>query len=337
MRRLSALLATPAGRVARYLISLTLLVFLAAQVDWAQLAAAHHRISLPLVTVALLLVGLTFPIQAARWWLLLRAQKVPLSFHWSHLVTWIGQFYNAFLLGGIGGDAARVYYLLRDAATQRAAGLATLVIDRATGLMLLFAIPAVALTARTGAWAAEPGLRGLFFTASALTLGSIIFAVWLLRTDPSRWPTPLRRIIGPARLATAAQLLACVRATPGLHAAAFLLGAVIWLLDFIAVWLLARAIGLPLPFLETCIAMSVAYAATVLPISVGGHGIREGAFLATLAAFGLLATDAAQNLAPLLALLVWAATVFWSLFGGLIVLAASRLLPPSSAAARPLP
>jgi hypothetical protein len=113
-----------------------------------------------------------------------------------------------------------------------------------------------------------------------------------------------------------------------------LLGAVIWLLDFIAVWLLARAIGLPLPFLETCIAMSVAYAATVLPISVGGHGIREGALLATLAAFGLLATVAAQNLAPLLALLVWAVTVFWSLFGGLVVLAAPRLLPPRPQTAR---
>jgi hypothetical protein len=82
--------------------------------------------------------------------------------------------------------------------------------------------------------------------------------------------------------------------------------------------------------------MSVAYAATVLPISVGGHGIREGAFLATLAALGLLASPAARDLAPLLALLVWVTTVFWSLIGGLVVLAASRLLPPSSAAARPL-
>jgi len=202
------------------------------------------------------------------------------------------------------------------------------VIDRATGLLLLFAVPAVALTARTGAFVAEPGLRWLFITASILTLGGIVFAIWLLRTDPGRWPAPLPRMLGPDRLATAAQLLACVRATPGTHSAAFSLGAAIWLLDFIAVWLLALAIGLPLPFLDTCIAMSVAYAATVLPISVGGHGVREGAFLGTLAALGLLATPAARDLAPLLALLVWVATVFWSLFGGLVVLAAPRLLPP---------
>jgi uncharacterized membrane protein YbhN (UPF0104 family) len=125
MRRLTTFLATPAGRVARYLISLALLVVLAAQIDWAELTAARTQLSLPLLVAALVLVGLTFPIQAARWWLLLRAQQIPLSFHWSHVVTWIGQFYNAFLLGGIGGDAARVYYLLRDAATQRAAGLTT--------------------------------------------------------------------------------------------------------------------------------------------------------------------------------------------------------------------
>ena len=73
--------------------------------------------------------------------------------------------------------------------------------------------------------------------------------------------------------------------------------------------------------------MSVAYAVTFLPISVGGHGVREGALLATLAAFGMLAAEVAHERALLLALLVWATTVFWSLVGGVVVLAAPRLLP----------
>jgi uncharacterized membrane protein YbhN (UPF0104 family) len=108
MRRLATFLATTTGRVVRYVISIALLGFLAAQIDWAELTAARTQLSLPLIVAALVLVGLTFPIQAARWWLLLRAQQIPLSFHWSHVVTWIGQFYNAFLLGGIGGDAGDV-------------------------------------------------------------------------------------------------------------------------------------------------------------------------------------------------------------------------------------
>jgi len=327
MRRLSALLATPAGRVARYLVSAALILWLILQIDRGQLRALRGEFSWPAVLAALVFFGVTFPLQAWRWWLLLRAQRIPLSFHWAHVVTWIGQFYNSFLLGGIGGDAARAYYVIRDAPDRRAAGLTTLLIDRVAGLIVLMAIAAVALAVRPPAPTAAPGLRWLFLAAVATTLGGALAAAVLLKLSPHRWPAPLRRALGPGRLAKAAELLAAVRASPGAHAAALVLGIGIWLLDFVAAWLLARAVGLPLPFLETCVAMSVAYAVTVLPISVGGHGVREGAMLATLAAYGLLAADADRDRAFVFALLIWTTTVLWSLVGGLVALAAPRLLP----------
>jgi hypothetical protein len=60
----------------------------------------------------------------------------------------------------------------------------------------------------------------------------------------------------------------------------------------------------------------------VLPVSVGGHGVREGALLAMLAIFQLLPDAAAEQRALLLALLAWGTTVLWSLVGGLILLVA---------------
>ena len=330
MRRLTSFLATPAGRATRYLISLTLLWLLARRIDFGQLATLRGQFSLPLTLTAVLIAGITYPLHAWRWQQLLRAQGVPLSLHWAHVVTWIGQFYNAFLLGGIGGDAARVYYLIRDASAQRAAGFTTLVIDRAMGMVVLMALAAAALGARTVTFAAEPRLRWLFFAAVAIMIGGVLTSIVLLRVTPNRWPHSLRRILGPARLATAGQLLESIRSTPLAHFTALVLGGAIWILDFISAWLLALAIGLPLPFLETCVAMSVAYAATALPISVGGHGVREGALLTTLAAFGLLATPELHERGVLLALLVWATTIFWSLFGGLFVLAAPKILPPTA-------
>ncbi len=330
MRRLTSFLATPAGRAARYLISLTLLWLLARQIDFTQLATLQGQFSLPLTITAVLIAGITYPLHAWRWQQLLRAQGVPLSLHWAHVVTWIGQFYNAFLLGGIGGDAARVFYIVRDASAQRAAGFTTLIIDRAMGLVVLMALAAAALAARSLSFAVEPRLGWLFFAAIAICISGGLTAVVLLRVNPTRWPQALRRLLGPARLATACQLLDSIRATPLVHLTALGLGGVIWILDFISAWLLALAIGLDLPFLETCVAMSVAYAATALPISVGGHGVREGALLTTLAAFGLLATPELHDRAVLLALLVWATTIFWSLFGGLFVLAAPKLLPSTA-------
>jgi uncharacterized membrane protein YbhN (UPF0104 family) len=76
--------------------------------------------------------------------------------------------------------------------------------------------------------------------------------------------------------------------------------------------------------LETCIAVAVAYAATALPISVGGHGVREGAMLVVLGLFGLVpAAGADRDRALLLAVLVWAVTMLWSLVGGGVLLFAS--------------
>ena len=329
MRRLSSLLASPAGRAARYLVSAALLAFLVLRLDWTRLTGLEGHFSQPLALAALLLAGLTYPIHGWRWRLLLRAQSIPLSFRWAHLVTWIGQFYNAFLLGGVGGDAARVFYLVRDASDRRAAGFVTLVIDRAMGLVVLMTLAALALSARTATLASDPRLRWVFIAAVTVTVGSAFVTLLLLCIAPARWPAALRRLLGADRLDAIAQILNGIRTAPRAHAAALASGVVIWLLDFISAWLLARAVGLPLPFLDTCVAMSVAYASTALPISVGGHGVREGALLATLTAFGLLATPAAQERALLLALLFWAVNVFWSLIGGLVLLAAPRLLPPS--------
>ncbi|MBC7369680.1 MAG: flippase-like domain-containing protein [Undibacterium sp.] len=328
MRRFLSLLATPGGRVVRYLISLGLLALLIHRIDRAQLSGLRGQFSLPLTVAAFFLAGVTYPLHAWRWHLLLRAQGLALSLHWAHVVTWIGQFYNAFLLGGVGGDAARIFYLLRDAATQRVGGFVTLVIDRGMGLGVLMAIAAVALAARTATLATDPRLHWLFIAALTITFASAAVTLLLLRLDPTRWPPALLRLLGPARVQSAAHLIGCVRAAPQAHAVALVVTAAIWILDFIAAWLLARAVGLPLPFLETCVAMSAAYASTALPINVGGHGVREGALLATLTAFGLLATPDAQERALLLALLVWATTVFWGLVGGLVVLSARRLLPP---------
>jgi glycosyltransferase 2 family protein len=323
-----AFLDTPLGRVARYLVSAALVAWFVASIDWTRLGGLRGSCDWPLVAWAALLAGVTYPLHAWRWLLLLRAQGLGLSLRWAHRVTWIGTFYNAFLLGGLGGDAARAVYVCRDAPDQRAGGLAATVLDRAMGLVVLMSLAALALVAKAGTLAREPGLRWIFLASLGLSLGGAVAAAWLLRSEPTRWPAPLCRLIGATRLTTIAGLLARIRSARRAHATALAVSYVIWLLDFVSIWLLARAVELPLPFLETCIAASVAYAATVLPISVGGHGVREGAMLAVLRLFGLVPlAGLAADRALLLAVLVWAVTMLWSVAGGGVLLFAS---PPSS-------
>ena len=318
MRRLLALLDTPAGRAARYACSALLVAALVWSIDWPQFIALRGKFDGGLVALATLLAGLAFPLQAWRWWLLLRAQGLTLSLPWAHLATWIGNFYNAFLLGGLGGDAVRAFALCRDAPTRRAAGLAATFLDRVMGLIVLLSLAALTLLLKLDAVARHAELRLLLALCAALSVAGVVGFVFLCRQPPP-W---LARRLGPTRTATLADILARAHSTP--LALALASSYAIWLLDFLSVWLLARSLGLPLPFIEVSLAMSVAYAATVLPVSVGGHGIREGALLAMLALLGLLPDDTSRQLALLLAVLVWAISVFWSLVGGAVLLLTRR-------------
>jgi hypothetical protein len=323
MRRLLALLDTPTGRAARYGFSAVLVAGLIWSIDWQQFTALQGKFDHGLVVLATLIAGLAFPLQAWRWWLLLCAQGLTLSLPWAHLATWIGNFYNAFLLGGLGGDAVRAFYLCRDAPSSQAAGLAATFLDRVMGLIVLLSLAALTLLLKLDAVARHTELRLLLTVCAALSVASVVVFVFLCRQPPA-W---LVRRLGPTHSATLAAILARAHSTPVALLTALAASYAIWLLDFLSVWLLARSIGLPLPFIEVSLAMSVAYAATVLPVSVGGHGIREGALLAMLALLGLLPDEASSQLALLLAVLVWATSVLWSLVGGAVLLLARPSSP----------
>jgi len=74
-----------------------------------------------------------------RWWLVVRAQAIPLGLCDAFRLQMIGVFFNAFLLGSVGGDAAKVYYLVTGAgAEKKPAAVMTVGLDRLYGVVALF-------------------------------------------------------------------------------------------------------------------------------------------------------------------------------------------------------
>jgi uncharacterized membrane protein YbhN (UPF0104 family) len=105
------------------------------------------------------------------------------------------------------------------------------------------------------------------------------------------------------------------------------LSVVVWLVDCVSLWLLGRSVGLETGLLGMTVAAAAAYVAAALPISIGGHGVREGALVAMLAALGLATT--ADGRVATLALAFWAVSAGWSLVGGLVWLGASGTETPA--------
>lgn len=288
VRFLSSFVQSPAGRVLRTLLSIGLVSLFLGLIDWSTLSAMRSRLRWDLALGGLVCAAAVYPLHGLRWHLLLLAQGVPARHGWTQAVTWIGTFYNSLLIGGVGGDAARAIYAVREFPEQKPAGLASLVLDRIMGLIVLFALCAAFLALLLPARPLPPGVEtlGLWSLITGLSLACL--TALALTASVARWPGPLRKWIGPDRVAALESLRLRTLSQPGHHAGALVYSLAIWVADFVSIWLLARAVGLELPFLECSVAATAAYVATVLPISIGGHGVREGTLLATLAAFGLV-------------------------------------------------
>jgi hypothetical protein len=105
---------------------------------------------------------------------------------------------------------------------------------------------------------------------------------------------------------------------------------------------LGHAIGLRMTYLQVVMILSVVICVISLPISIGGHGVREGAFVLLFAAFGVITVDphtgAGYETAVLYSLLFFALLLVWGLVGGVVYiffradpgLSAQAAKPPST-------
>jgi len=328
--RLLSFLQTPAGTVLRYGLSLAVLGVLVAQVDWTKLDGLRG-IDWSLALPAAVLAGLAYPLQAWRWLALLAAQDLRPPARTLHAVFWIAQFFNSFLPGGIAGDAVRLGHLWRAHPDRRSAAAASLIMDRLLGLGALFALAAFALGLHVALNDGGAELQTLL-AASLAALGLLLATGWIF-TRTAWWRQPCVRLLGPERTDALLEAMQSLGRRHGVLVAATCLSFAVWLLDFAALWLLARSVGLLVGPFAICVAGASAYVAATLPISIGGHGVREGALVATLVLLGLDDRDGAL---ALLALAFWAVSVGWSLVGGviwLISLRTGRALPPAAPAA----
>lgn len=308
----------------RYGVSLGILAWVAAQLGsagLAGLAALDWHLAVP----ALALAGLAYPLQAWRWQRLLRAQEITLPAARIHALFWIGNFYNSFLPGGIAGDAVRLLATWREQPGRRAAAAASLVADRLLGLGALLVLAILALAGQL-AGGAHAQLETLLYTAAAAL--AVLAAGTIIVVQTRAWQGLAVRLLGTERADALRRTADALRHDPPALLAASALSVAVWILDFAALWLLARACGLPAGPLPLGVAAAGAYLAAALPISIGGHGVREGALVVLLGWLGLGAGQPAT--VATLALSFWLVNTVWSAAGGLVALVASPAAPAAS-------
>ncbi len=229
--------------------------------------------------VAALLTACLAPVCAVvRWWSLLRVQKIDLTLWRATQLYMIGMFFNLFLLGSTGGDAVKLFYLLREVpdTSKRAGAFLAVVMDRLLGLVALAILSIVFVLARYS-WLTQTAATTSWVNWFLFILGSALFGIVvtvvavhfdLVRLLPARMPG--RKLVVEVAAAIQSNTrawrtsLACVAVSFVGHMAMF-----------IVFYFAALVVHAAVAFWDVTVAMPIVNTYASLPISPSGMGVRE--------------------------------------------------------------
>ncbi|MFN8052531.1 MAG: lysylphosphatidylglycerol synthase transmembrane domain-containing protein [Acidimicrobiales bacterium] len=301
-------MATLAIRLGLSAVMLAVLVWRLPDVKWSDLGPRWNSTSPLWLVGAAATMLLAFALSALRWQRVLSAIRPTPPFRrmFSHFLA--GQFVSNVLPTAFGGDVVRVARLGRDLSDTPTA-FASVTIERLTGWLVL---PLISLTALL----AQSRLRGLGSATSlalSIAAGTLVALIGLLLVASNRrFATSVDQATGWRRFLVAIHVgVDALRRDPAASAEVVAVGAAFQLLQCVAVWMAAEAIGVTAVTLGVSLAFFPAAAiAQNLPVGLGGLGVREGVFVVFFGAVG-----APRALSITLGLVVYGLTIVTSAFG----------------------
>ena len=257
--------------------------YVSRQIDFTQVWSAIPLLDFRWAAFAVLIVVLQIPLLGVRWYNILDALAVRnarVTMVATIAVSAIGVFF-AQVLPSVAGEGVRAWLLVRLGCDWRSA-VTSVVIDRGVGVGLLIAIGFAILLLLPSGLSALGGYReivlvfygGLLLAAAFGLLFAPRIAPWLSRWRYSGWVATLamdaRRVLlgpyGPTILG---------------------IGCLVHVLTIVVIWSLGRAQGLLLPVSDAATLFTVMVSVALVPISIGGWGLREVAVITLLGHHGV--------------------------------------------------
>jgi uncharacterized membrane protein YbhN (UPF0104 family) len=265
-------------------VSGLLLYFALKSVDIGAVKDRLSRTDLRWIGFGLLLLGVQVVALALRWRQIVIRCGAALTRAQAIRFSMIAGFFNQTLPSSVGGDAIRIW-LVGKHANWRAAAYSVL-LDRVTGTVAL-AMMVVACLPWTLELVRNPMGRGalLVIGVGCISAGGIfVLLSWERLHVLERW-SPTRH------LAAAAAIGFAILNSPRTFATIFGLSFCIHCLTALVAWCAARSVGANLPLHYALFLVLPVVLITVVPISIAGWGVREGAMIAAFSYAGLPPSD----------------------------------------------
>jgi uncharacterized protein (TIRG00374 family) len=282
------------GRWLGILVSLALIAWILHAFDLGDVGRALLAVNYLYLLPLAVLVLVNYTLRTLRWGILFVETNAP---RWTDLfmAMMIGYLGNN-ILPARAGELVRAYVLGKRSGTSKSKALATVMVERVVDLwvvlvmlpVLLCFYPITSWLVGAGMIAGAIGLAATAFLASLMIWGHHLL-VWTLRRLAFLPKRVVRRIetVGNG-------FVAGVRGFRKPQQAISFLSytAVIWLMEAISVWLMARAFSLPLSIGESLFVIIVIGIGMMIPSSPGYVGTYEFFALSALAIFNISGSSA---------------------------------------------
>jgi len=298
--------------VLRISISIILLIFLFKQVDTKSLLGIIKNADKPLLLLAFCIFFLSYILCLFRWEMLLKAVKIHLPLKRVIISFSGGVFFSLFLPSTIGGDLMRSIDLATH--TQRPSEvIATVLLDRLSGYIGLVAL---ALLALLFGWRFVSDKSVLF---SIVIITAILIAILLVLFNRFLY-SRINELIHSPNAGKIRQLL------KDLHQEIhyfkhhkrvivnnLIFSVLIQAVSPVTFFVIAKSLGLRINIIYFFIFLPIIGAITLLPISIGGLGLRDATTIFFFAKAGV-----AKDLAFAMSLLNFFFILVYGGLGGLI-------------------
>ena len=272
-------------------------------------------------------MGVTFVLGIIRWQWVLRVQGLELKFWRVFSISFIGQFFNAFMLGSTGGDVIKAWYVARETHHKKAEAVTTVVVDRLIGLLALFIIALVMMIVYYHRVFDDVKLRwfAVFtLTVVVVTVAGTIVGFW--RGFGAKFPR-LRDLLSKLpRYDMLRRMLEAYRAYashPVVLAKTMAISFAVHIASMLSIVCIGYGLGIrTVTLTDYFLYLPMINSVTAVPISISGFGVREGMYAVMFGEVGVIAQAAVA-----MSLLGYLANLFWSIVGGGFFLTHRKEIP----------
>ena len=305
--------------ILKTIVTFVLILLLFYMVDWRESLRIIKGISIPMVFALLGIGFFMIAISCLKWQIFLRARNIHVPLYHLILLYLAGYFFNNFLPSNVGGDLARGMILGKQI-KNASDSFSSVFLERFTGLLGLLILACIVF-AFNMELIHEPSV-GIFLL---IFLISFVLIAFLLLSERSRKIFTFILDIFPFRLvkhklAKMLDIIYYFRHRPKVLTQAMLISFIFHFLTVINTLVVCLALKIPVRILDLATIVPIILIITVLPISLNGIGIWEGAFVYF---FSIIGVDSSAALS--IALVLRAKNLILSLTGGLSLLFSKNL------------